>query len=140
MKFFRQKPLLTAALLLLAAGIALSLLFPTSYVMLSVSETTFRAYIPDTDFSFSCQRDQIASLECLEMSDFGTALETASQNRLTWGTYRSDRLGEYSLMVSDTFSTVIILVTADGDTLVFNYHSAADTQSIYAALLEEMEG
>ncbi|MCD7858654.1 MAG: hypothetical protein LUH51_00570 [Firmicutes bacterium] len=140
MKFLRKNPMLMAAIILLLAGILWSVASPTSYVILSVSETSFQASIPDADFSFSCEREEITGVQCIELSDFGTAVETQSKNRLTWGIYCSDTLGTYTLMVSSTFSTVIILQTAAGETLVFNYHSAADTQSIYTALLEELEG
>ncbi len=90
MDFSRKKTMLWWAVGLLIFLVVFSLLFPTNYVALSVSETELAAYVQGTDFRFEVGLDEIASLDCVDLTDYGTAVSSQTKNRLTCVVYQSE--------------------------------------------------
>ena len=90
--------------------------------------------------SFSVPYSNIVSMELREDFEPGTAVNGGLKNRICYGLWHNEELGDYQLFISDKINVVILLHTTAGETLVFNYESEDTTRNFfdtYPAFLAE---
>lgn len=90
--------------------------------------------------SFSVPYSEIASMDLREGFEPGTAVDGGTKNRIRYGLWHNEELGDYQLFASSKIDVVILLRTAEGEAVVFNYESADTTRSFfdtYSAFLAE---
>ena len=70
-------------------------------------------------------------MELRESFDPGTALDGGVKNRICYGLWHNEEFGDYHLFVSEKIDMVIVLQTARGEVLVFNYESEETTRRYF---------
>ncbi len=102
--------------------------FGRNTLLISLENDTVTLSGPE-DSTYSVPFASIASMELRTGFDPGTASDGGTKNHIRYGLWQNGEFGLYHLFASDKIDTVIILQTADGETLVYNYESAQTTRS-----------
>ncbi|MCD8085679.1 MAG: hypothetical protein LUF28_05045 [Clostridiales bacterium] len=85
-------------------------------------------------YSFQVAYDEIASVALEELPDLGTAVEGGSDAAFRYGVWENDTWGEYTLCLTTTMDTCVVLTLLDGGVYVFNYGDEDGTQAVYEDL------
>lgn len=118
-----------------AAFLALTQLFGDTTVGISFGDDVMTLTAP-RQYTVSVAYDDIRSLELTDSFDTGTALTGSESRRYAWGEWESPQYGRCTLCVSKKIDNAVVITTADGETILFNYESADTTQAIHQMLTE----
>lgn len=122
-------------LLIIALGVFFYGVFGRNTLLLSLDNDTVTLSGPESS-SFSVPFSSISSMELREDFDPGAAVEGGVKNHIRYGLWRNEELGEYRLFASDKIGSVILLRTAEGEILVYNYESEQTTRSHFESFLD----
>lgn len=122
-------------LVVLALAFVFYGVFGRNTLLLTLENETVALSGPE-DSSFSVPYFAIASMELRDSFDPGAAVDGGIKNRIRYGLWQNEEFGEYRLFASDKIGPVIVLRTADGETLVYNYESEQTTRSHYESFLD----
>lgn len=90
-------------------------------------------------FSFSAQLSDIESLTLETAFSPGSCVSGSSEGGYSAGTWENEALGRYQLCIRTKIKSCIVLKTADGEILAFNFESAGSTSELFRALSEYRE-
>lgn len=75
----------------------------------------------------------ITAVSLTEISDFGIPVSGGDSGRYCWGSWENTAWGEYTLCISTSHSTCLVVDTVHG-VYVINYPKKGDTTAFYTAL------
>ena len=122
-------------LLIIALGIFFYGVFGRNTLLLSLDNDAVTLSGPESS-GYSVPFSSIASMELREDFDPGEAVDGGVKNHIRYGLWQNSELGNYRLFVSDKIGPVILLRTADGEVLVYNYESEQTTRSHFESFLD----
>ena len=117
-------------LFILAAAVFFYGIFGSNTLLLSLEGEAVTLTGPE-DSSFSVPYSKIASMELREDFEPGSSVNGGLKNRIRYGLWHNEELGDYQLFASDKIDVVILLRTTEGEALVFNYESADTTRNFF---------
>ena len=85
------------------------------------------------DFSCTVNYRDIDRIELLASADLGTAVDGGKSGPHSYGVWRSDAWGDYTLCVTNKSDNYIIITETDGHVTVFNYQNSSDTELLFEA-------
>lgn len=121
-------------LLIIALGVFFYGVFGRNTLLLSLDNDAVTLSGPESS-AYSVPFSSIASMELREDFDPGEAVEGGTKNHIRYGLWHNPEFGDYQLFASDRIDTVIVLRTAGGEVLVYNYESEQTTRSHYESFL-----
>lgn len=94
----------------------------------------------ETDSGYAAQLkwDDIKSLEIREKFSYGTLVEGVDGKKEKSGIWSSEEFGEYELFSNAKLECCIICQRESGPVIVFNFESEESTQSLYEAIVKEL--
>ncbi|MBO6040891.1 MAG: hypothetical protein J6P58_06745 [Oscillospiraceae bacterium] len=126
-------------LLIIALGVFFYGVFGRNTLLLSLDNDAVTLSGPESS-AYSVPFSSIASMELREDFDPGKPADGGTKNHIRYGLWHNAEFGDYQLFASDRIDTVIVLWTAGGEVLVYNYESVKTTLSYFesfAAFLTE---
>lgn len=91
------------------------------------------------DFSCTVNYRDIDTVELLASADLGTAAGGAKSGPHSYGVWRSDAWGDYTLCVTNKSDHYIIITETNGHVTVFNYQNSSDTELLFEAFRNHLE-
>lgn len=85
------------------------------------------------DFSCTVYYRDIDTVELFSSADLGTAVDGGKSGPHSYGVWRSDAWGDYTLCVTNKSDNYIIITETDGHVTVFNYQNSSDTELLFEA-------
>ena len=90
------------------------------------------------DFSYTVHYRDIDTVELLAHADLGTAVDGAKSGLYSYGVWRSDSWGDYTLCVTSAADNFIMITETDGHVTVFNYQNTSDTELLFEAFRQRL--
>lgn len=90
------------------------------------------------DFSHTVRYRDIDTIELLTSADLGTAVNGGTSGRYSYGVWRSDSWGDYTLCATSAADSFIIITEINGHITVFNYQNASDTELLFEAFRQRL--
>ena len=117
-------------LLIIVLGVFFYGVFGRNTLLLSLDNDAVRLSGPENS-AYSVPFSSIASMELREDFNPGEPVDGGTKNHIRYGLWHNPEFGDYQLFTSDKIDTVIVLRTADGEVLVYNYESDKTTLSYF---------
>ena len=115
-------------LLIIALGVFFYGVFGRNTLLLSLDNDAVTLSGPENS-AYSVPFSSIASMELRVDFDPGEPVDGRTKNHIRYGLWHNAEFGDYQLFTSEKIEPVIVLRTADGEVLVYNYESDKTTRS-----------
>lgn len=98
------------------------------------------SFLTASGYAAVLEWEEIASVQLKESFPLGTLVEGTDNKKEKSGIWRNEECGEYELIMDAGVESCIVCTKHSGGVIVFNFESAASTQSLYEAIVEKLGG